>query len=201
MINSVLIFGGTFDPVHIGHEDFLQNAQQLVCPDISLVIPCAIPPHKAAAHTKGELRAKMCEALCVNSKTKVYTKELQRDGKSYTIDTVDLLLKEYNGAKLYLCVGGDMLLYFKKWYKYEQIIQKVVLVVQSREDNLAKVREMAQRLAQEGADIIFINAKPIQVSSTQLRQMVKQGESISQLVPQKVNEIIKQHNLYQGYNK
>lgn len=198
MIKSVLIFGGTFDPVHNGHSAFLKNAQQLVCPDVSLIIPCAVPPHKAQAHTKGELRAKMCEALCFSQNTQVYTKELERDGVSYTIDTLKQLLDEYKGARLYLCIGGDMLLYFRKWYKYEEIIQKVVLIVQGREDNMPKVREMAQSLSQEGADIIFINAQPVQVSSTQLRQMVQSGKDISALVPKKVNEIIRQNKLYQG---
>lgn len=201
MIKSVLIFGGTFDPVHNGHLHCLQSAKALVCPDISLVVPCAVPPHKAEAFTNGKLRAQMCRALSEREdNTIVYTKELERSGKSFTIDTIHELRREYKDAKLYLCIGGDMLLYFRKWYKWQEIIQNVVLVVQAREDNMPTVREEAQSLAVEGANILFTLARPLCVSSTQLREAVCRGEDVSHLVPQEVNAIIMQNNLYQGYS-
>lgn len=202
MIKSVLMFGGTFDPVHCGHVSFLQNASNLVCADKTLIIPCSIPPHKANAATDGALRAQMSSVLCNFAKNaEVFDYEILRGGKSFTVDTVLQVEKLYANAKIYLCTGSDMLLYFRKWHMWQELIKKVTIVVQNRadKDSLAVLNE-AKILTSYGANIILANAQPIEVSSTQIRQMISENISIENLVPKEVYNIIINNNLY-GVNK
>lgn len=197
---NILLFGGTFDPVHYGHISLLQSAIDAVNPDKALIIPAALPPHKAAASAKKELRLEMCKAILPyihGTAPEIEQCELMRQGSSFTIDTINELESKYPNSRFYFCLGSDMLLYFKKWRRYKELLQKLVLVVQMRTGaDIAKAIDMSQSLVREGGNIIFTHTQPIVVSSTFVRESIANGDDITELVPLQIIKIINNNNLY-----
>ena len=107
---KALLFGGTFDPPHAGHMNNLRAAMQAVQPDVVLVMPAGITPHKRASATPGELRLAMCECFkALGPQVQVSQWEVDRAGRSYTYNTVSMLQEKYPGAQLYMTIGSDML--------------------------------------------------------------------------------------------
>lgn len=134
---KLLLFGGTFDPPHIGHMNLLRGAMQAVQPDLTIVMPAGVPPHKAASMTPGMWRYEMCACFLALEKEcggriEISDWEIHRQGRNYTIDTVTMLEQKYPGAELYLSVGSDMLLTFTEWRRWPELLQKATLVVESR---------------------------------------------------------------------
>ena len=145
---KALLFGGTFDPPHAGHMNNLRAAMQAVQPDVVLVMPAGIPPHKHASATPGELRLAMCECFkALGPQVQVSQWEVDRAGRSYTYNTVSMLQEKYPGAQLYMTIGSDMLETFDEWYRWREILAMVTLVVQSREPGDGDaLRAAAQKL-------------------------------------------------------
>ncbi|MEG2164834.1 MAG: nicotinate-nicotinamide nucleotide adenylyltransferase, partial [Ruthenibacterium sp.] len=124
--------------------------------------------------------------------------EILRKGKSYTLDTIHTLQKRYPNAEIYLPMGSDMLLYFKHWYGYQELLAAVTLVVQCRKnEDTQPVHTLVKELRQAGASVLFTRGEIEAVSSTEIRKKVAAGQSIDALVPQSVAQIIAQHHLYQ----
>ena len=114
----LLIYGGTFNPPHLGHADALSCAAEYLHADAVLVIPAGIPPHKALAEGSPEAseRLRLCELAFENAE--VSPMELLREGKSYTVDTLERISAEKPEAELYFLVGTDMLLYMEQWHDF-----------------------------------------------------------------------------------
>ena len=130
---KLLLFGGTFDPPHNGHVHLLQNAIAAVRPDRVVVMPAGTPPHKAASATPARWRLEMCRCfLPLHENLVVSDWEIKRAGKSYTVDTLAMLRREYPDAELFLCMGSDMLTSFTEWRDWQTILKSAALVVQSR---------------------------------------------------------------------
>lgn len=200
-MKKILLFGGTFDPPHNGHMHLLAESIRAVQPDLVLVMPTGIPPHKDGGHTPGEVRARMCRCFLplLRGRVKIDGTELRRAGKSYTADTLRLLRRRYPGAQLYLPMGSDMLLYFKNWYQYRDILRMAALVVLCRdEDDEAPVRVFARALAAEGGRVLFAPGDVLEVSSTEIRAKAAAGESIRALVPPAVARIVEHRGLYKA---
>ncbi|MEG1125076.1 MAG: nicotinate (nicotinamide) nucleotide adenylyltransferase [Oscillospiraceae bacterium] len=200
MIRNILLFGGTFDPVHNGHIALLQNAYNLVHPDLTLIIPSSLPPHKDAAKTQAAMRMEMCKALAnAVPNARVDDIELLRNGRSYTVDTVAQLCQQYKGARFYFCVGSDMLLYFSHWKSWQTLLAAVTLVVQSRQDaDMRAVQKEALRLVGLGGRILLAKEQPVEMSSTLLREMIYNNQDITNAVPPSVALLISQNNLYKN---
>ncbi len=154
---KLLLFGGTFDPPHTGHISLLENAIKLVKPNKVVVMPAGIPPHKEASTTPGNLRMEMCRCfLPCFANIEISDIEIKRQGSSYTWDSLQELEKLYPGSTLYLCIGSDMLLYFEKWHRYKEILQKVILVGQDRQQtDIPLTRAAAQELRRQGGTVLF----------------------------------------------
>lgn len=197
-MEKIILFGGSFDPPHSGHVGLLRAAIAAVQPSHVIIMPTGLPPHKAAGQTPCALRVQMCECfLPLFENTEISQMELQRTGKSFTIDTVHTLHAERPQAQIYLPMGSDMLLYFRKWMAWETLLQLVTLVVHCRaEQDFAPVQAMVDGLIGEGAKIILTYGPVQEISSTDVRQKVAQGENIDALVPPEVAKIIAQNKLY-----
>lgn len=195
---KLLLFGGTFDPPHVGHMDILKNAIAAANPDKVMVVPAGIPPHKQGSTTPAGLRLAMCQCFCpLFTNTQISDMEIRREGKSYTWHTVQQLQTQYPGVKIYLCIGSDMLLSFTEWYNWRQLLQNVVLVVQNRRtQDIKNAMGAARILGRQGGKILFADWHVREVSSTQVRTAVRQGQSIAGLVPPLVAQIIQQNRLY-----
>lgn len=195
---KVLLFGGTFDPPHLGHMDILKNAIQVVHPDCVIVMPSGIPPHKKASATPAHLRLQMCTCFYpLFDNLIVCDKEIKQSGKSYTIHTVQWLKKCWPDADIYLCIGSDMLLTFKEWENYAELLQMTTLVVQSRTDeDVKQVKSFIKELEKEGGKFVLSQADVKQISSTQIRQAYQNGYDATALLPFYTQNIIEQNNLY-----
>ena len=193
-----LIYGGTFDPPHIGHIALLHNAIDAVRPDAVTVIPAAVPPHKAGRHAPAYLRLAMCECfLPVFPGLVVSDIEIARGGKSFTADTLETLCQEDPAGELFLAVGGDMLLGFRSWARWRDVLRMVTLVVQIRGHVPEELAAAAAGLREDGGRVLLLDALTPLVSSTEIRAGIKAGKDMCALIPPPADAIVRENRLYQ----
>jgi nicotinate-nucleotide adenylyltransferase len=187
------IFGGTFNPPHLGHLIVAESVcEQLRC-DTILFIPSANPPNKsetsvAAAADRLHMTRSAVEG---NSRFAVSDIEAQRGGLSYTIDTVMALADIYTKASLSLIIGADNLLEFQTWKSPDEILSHVTLVAMTRPGYA-----VPQDHGKFSKIATFVNVPQINISGTEIRRKIKMGRSIRYLVPNVVEEYIRQRGLY-----
>lgn len=193
------VFGGAFNPVHNGHINMVKEAFADLKLQKMLIIPTCVSPHKS---NKGliafEDRAKMCELAFADEiesgKFEISDIEKRMGGTSYTINTIRELKRQYpDDAEFYLIIGGDMLFYFDKWYRYEALLGECKVVAAARENS--EYSDMCEYAAEMGR-IKVLNLHVTEVSSTEIREKLKNGESITGLVPEAVEGYIKERGLY-----
>lgn len=191
---KLLLFGGTFDPPHTGHIHLLQSAIDAAQPDKVIVMPAGVPPHKAASATPPQLRLAMCRCFIgLHPDLEVCDWEILQGGKSYTINTVEMLEQKYPGAQIYLSIGSDMLTTFTEWKSWQQLLKKTVLVVQSRyQGDRQQLAQAAKQLERFGAQILFAKAPAIPMASSDVRC----GKLGQEALPAVVNQIAQQYHLY-----
>lgn len=195
---KLLLFGGTFDPPHLGHMNLLRGAMQAVQPDLTIVMPAGVPPHKAASMTPGMWRYEMCACFLALEKEcggriEISDWEIHRQGRNYTIDTVTMLEQKYPGAELYLSVGSDMLLTFTEWRRWPELLQKATLVVESRcEGDMGALHRAARALSAEGGRIVFSQAKVLPMASSDIRA----GKAPAGALPPETERIAGKYHLY-----
>lgn len=195
----VVLFGGTFNPVHNGHLAILAALRQLPGVAEIWVLPANIPPHKAAAGVSFAHRFEMCRlAFLGQPQVTVSNFEQRLGGKSYTLHTLQAL-RQQGIEQPWLAIGGDSLRDFERWYCYREILSLCRLAVCPRTAVEPAVfeKELA-RLRSQGAEIAVLPVQPPNISSTKIRALAAAGQSLTGLVPPKVAEYIKQNRLYQS---
>lgn len=192
---KVGILGGTFDPIHIGH---LLMAEQALCwYDLDQVwfIPASIPPHKqgksiTAVHHRIEM---VRRAIGHHPDFSIDTRECERAGPSYTIDTLRELQAEYPNVTFFLIMGADTVKDLPNWYKIEEILQITkIIAIQRPGVNLDHLpSHMAERIVwvQDGIEI--------RISSSFIRTHVRRGRMLHYAVPEGVYQYIKEYSLYE----
>lgn len=195
---KILLFGGSFDPPHIGHMNLLRNAVQAVQPNLVLVIPSSAPPHKHSSFASKALRRQMC--ACFNTifqPLEISDIELEREGMSYTFDTVEQLQTRYAGADFYLCIGGDMLASFTSWHRWRELLPMVTLVVAGRELGQTDEMERAmQLLMATGGRLLEAEGPVVPLSSSEIRAGIAAGRNMGGLIPPPADEIVEKNQLY-----
>jgi len=198
------IYGGTFSPVHNAHVRAAECFDKEFSLDKLMIIPAGIPPHKAVSEDDDpNRRFEMCRlAFSHIPNVEVSDIELRRSGKSYTVMTVRELCAE--GVELYLLCGTDMMLTFDGWFCFEEIMEKCTLVCIRREndDALGKELELKISLYREnyGARIELLDVPSLEMSSTEVRNAIKDGGDVSDMVPESVYNYIKRYDMYKGTN-
>jgi nicotinate-nucleotide adenylyltransferase len=184
------IFGGTFDPPHIGHLIAAQDALQSLQLDKVLFIPALVPPHKQQrAISPPVVRLRMTEAAASgDARFEVSDVELKRAAPSYTVDTLRHLGN--GGDELFLLLGVDQIRDFATWREPQQVRRLARLVMMAR-GGIAEPPESG--IVQHTVPVTRID-----ISSTLIRQRVAAGQSIRYLVPAAVEEIIAAEGLYSG---
>ena len=188
------IYGGTYNPPHLGHLVAAQTAMEALELDQLLLIPAAIPPHKTlpegtpSVQERVEMVSKMADAMGKGERVQVSDIELKREGKSYTVDTLQEIHDQYPDAELWLLMGTDMFLTLQNWYQPERILQLAGICAFGRTEQDGEELFAIQRdyLAKtfEGARIMTITLPGlVDVSSTQLREMLEKGEGGKYLLP------------------
>jgi len=186
------IYGGTYNPPHLGHLAAAKTAMEVLGLDKLLLIPAATPPHKAlpegtaSAEQRLAMVEKMADALGKN--VEVSAIELEREGKSYTSDTLAAIHEQYPGAELWLLMGTDMFLTLQNWHEPGRILELAGICAfgrseQDGEELFAPQREYLAKTF-PGARITTITLPNlIDISSTQLRELLLRGEAGQYLLP------------------
>ncbi len=193
------IYGGSFDPVHVGHVNAALTFKEELSLDKIIVIPAYQPPHKKGlALTPSEHRMNMCNlAFGSLEGFEVSDIEIKRADEGYMADTVAQLREIYPEDEFFLLIGGDMLLSFRRWYAWSKITDEAVLAVAERnwEDSSA-IEAEAAILRSEGAEVCVVPIDVKEISSTSVRETVRRADDISSMVPEGVDEYIWNHYLY-----
>lgn len=172
---KIAIYGGSFNPPHLGHVEAARTVAAVLAPDRLLIVPASVPPHKALADGSptAQQRLELCRlAFADIPGAEISEIELRREGKSYSYDTVRLLREENPDAQLILVVGTDMLLSFEKWYQFRYLLENCTLAVLARgEDDLDELRAAAAYLRESyDADVTVLPHEPIAISSETIRE-------------------------------
>ena len=193
------IFGGTFNPFHIGHYEMLIALENDPNIEKILLMPDKLPPHKTAEFLlDDETRIEMCRIAAKDfKKCELCLIEFERLGKSYTYDTIKLLQKKYKDIDFAFVCGGDMLVYFDKWWRHEELMKMLPFIVFKRTDTEdSYFYECIDKFQKQGMRIILKEEKIPQVSSTQIRDNF--SESFKLLPPEIYEYIIKSHE-FRGF--
>lgn len=187
------IYGGTFNPPHLGHLTAAKTAVEVLGLDKLIIIPAAVPPHKelpeetpAAPHRLAMVE-KMADAMRLPKVTEVSTIELERQGKSYTSDTLAEIHRQFPEAELWLLVGTDMFLTLHLWHDPAAVLKLARVCAfgrthQDGENLFAPQRDHLERTF--GAEITVLHLPDlVEVSSTQLRQQLEEGKGGDNLLP------------------
>lgn len=195
------LMGGTFNPIHNGHIEMALIAAEEYGLDDVLLMPTGNPPHKKDEEllSKHE-RYELCLlAAAEYDNIFVSSIEIDRDGTTYTIDTINELEKVY-GIKdgLYFIVGGDTVLHLENWIRFEEVFARCKFIAFGRAgmDSTQITKKIEYLKSEYGADIGYIKADIMDIASRDLRSMVKNNKSIAGFVPRRAEEYILRHNIY-----
>lgn len=210
--SPVGLFGGTFDPIHLGH---LRMAEE-VCDAFALsqirLIPAAIPPHRPEPLLDATTRLRLVrEAVADNPRLVVDDCEHTRCGKSYSADTINALRQQWPQTGMVMVLGMDAFDGFPDWVRPEEILNAVHIVVVTRPDyhpgaaakallaerevNLATLASRLRAQPGQGGAIACLPTTGLSISATQLRGLIEQQRSIRYLVPDRVYRHFSDHSL------
>ena len=203
------IFGGTFDPVHIGHKLVIENLLELIKLDELIVIPNGTPPHKEKRIGETNKLRMTKLALGHIDKVKIYDREIIKETPSYAFLTFKELQKENPNDTLLWIMGSDSYSKIDTWHRYEEFIEEVNLVILSRPDCPIKKDSFAERLLEtrkiddvkgfenQTCKILLLSINPIKLTSTEIRTMISNKNDVSKSLNQDVYKLIKENNLYE----
>lgn len=199
-LKRIGIMGGTFNPIHKGHIEIAKAAYQQYAMDKILFLPNKNPPHKQGkALAQNQERLDMVRlAICRYPYFELSTIEMEREGLSYTADTLRYLRQRYPDAKFYFIIGADSLHDMKQWRDPEVIFHMADILCaprfpSTREDDKQCRRELMQ---QYKACIEFIHMNPIHAASRNILVDLKCGLDVSDVLPDAVYDYICQNHLY-----
>ncbi len=195
-MSVTVIFGGTFNPFHIGHYAMLSALSELPQADRILLMPDRLPPHKQCDYLPPDAdRIEMCRLIAGDfNNTELCLIEFERSGKSYTLDTVCQLQQQNPGVHYAMAIGGDMLSSLDTWYHWEELIKKIGFFVFRRAD-LSDFDVSVQKMRSLGAEITVIDREIPAISSTLIREKLQTGDA-DRFLPEKISDYIKKRNLY-----
>lgn len=187
------VFGGTFDPPHVGHLLLATDAREALGLDRVIFVPAATQPFKVNTPPVASARDRLEMVRLAVADDANYTvddTEIGRKGLSFTVDTLELLSKKHPGAKLFLLVGEDALAGIDGWRSPERIRELATLAVMRRSGSDGS----AETAIAEG--VTPVSARRIDVSSTEIRDRLRAGKSIKGFVPESVEQFIEARGLY-----
>ncbi len=194
------IMGGTFDPIHYGHLVAAEGARHALDLEKVIFVPAGRPPHKPDyIITEPWARYTMtCLAVASNPFFEASTLEVDRPGPSYTIDTIRALTRLYPEAQIYFITGADALLEILTWKDFEVLLTICRFVAATRpgyrfSELLSKLNQLPGSLKQ---NILCMEVPALAISSTDIRQRIREGRPIKYLLPESVEEYVFKNNLY-----
>lgn len=213
---AIGIFGGTFDPVHIGHlRTALELREHLGLSEMRLM-PCGDPPHKEIPHTPAADRLAMVRlAIEDEPGLQVDDREIKRGGLSYTVETLtEVRAQVGQNVPVCLCIGMDSLVQLNSWHRWHELTDYCHIVVAARPGwrvpttgeiggwlTRCQINDSAELLHQPAGGVYLAEMRLLPVSATDIREALATGHSIRYLTPDRVINYIEQQGLYsQGLN-
>jgi len=218
LLQRLGILGGTFNPIHYGHLAAAEEVLDRLKLDRVLFIPSYLPPHKLEEDVPSAAQRMEMVRLAISGNAHFESSELEikRGGTSYTIDTIEALLHTYPGAELYFITGLDTFLEIQTWHDWEKLLTQCCFVVLSRpgyrfadmmkidfmkraeKELIALDRgDMKHALIRSNTFTIILETVPLyDISSTDIRQRVKEGRSVKYHLPEAVEIYIMNKRLY-----
>lgn len=211
------ILGGTFNPIHFAHLRMAEEARERCGLERVLFIPAADPPHKpvAASATFSQRLAMVQAAIAGNAAFVASDLEARRAGKSYSVQTLEILREMHPAAELFFIVGLDSFRDLGTWWEYQRLFQLAHLVVVTRpgvasDGDFSGLLPVAVRpefcydaaaktlVHRQGQRVILLDETCLDISSTRIRRLVAAGRSPRYLLPDAVSTYISAHGLYRG---
>lgn len=194
------VMGGTFNPIHVGHLMLAQWAMEEAGLDQILFIPAGYPYMKDKSHViDGKDRLKMVDlAIEGNPGFASSGMEIVREGYTYTCDTMEQLQAENEDTEFYFIMGADCLFTIEKWRDPERIFKACTVIAAARNgSSLTEMEKKCQELREKfGAKIKLLQFPAMELSSTEIRDRVRTGQSIRYMVPENVRKYILDKDLY-----
>ena len=205
-------FGGTFDPIHLGHLRLALEVKQQLALDEMYLVPCYIPPHRASPKVDARQRLKMLQlALSDCAGLRWDARELQRELPSYTYDTLRELRAELGAeTSIAWCMGMDSFVGLDTWHRWQELLDLAHLVVVARPGwQLPQQGVIAEMVAQHRAPpdairmaasgkLVMLEQRLLPVSATEIRAQIRAGESPQFLIPDRVWRYIRAQGLYRS---
>lgn len=199
-ISKTGILGGTFDPIHKGHVALGEAAMREVGLDKLIVMPARIQPFKQGKKVTEDYHRQAMVLLAFEGEDNVTVSEYEMNNMrvSYTYDTLTYLRKELPHDKLYFIMGTDSMLHVEKWYKGIDLLKNFAFIVSVRPGYKEEELELciSGLIKKYGTEIIKIDSPMPDISSTKVRELIKNGKNYSELVPLAVERYIKENGLY-----
>ena len=190
----IAIYGGSFNPMHIGHKKIVDYVLNNLNMDKIIIIPVGIPSHRENNLEQSDTRLKICKEIFKgNKKIEVSDIEIKSEGKSYTYDTLLKLIDLYGeNNEFFEIIGEDSLKSLKTWKNYEELLKICKFIVFRRKDdkNIQIDKEFLNN-----KNIIILENEYYDISSTEIRNMIKNNEDISAFVNKKVKKLIEKEYL------
>lgn len=205
------VFGGTFDPIHYGHLRTAFEVLQALRFDQVRLLPCGTPPHREPPVAPPELRVSMVRAATEGlSGFVVDERELSRSGPSYSVDTLAALRQEYPDWSIALIIGMDAFLDLPKWHQWRELLRLAHIVVAHRPGWRAPdMGPLGELLAARGThrvddlhdekagQIYILDVTQLEISSTEVRELVAGGRDPRFLMPDTVRDIVRSSRCYE----
>ncbi|MCH4984157.1 nicotinate (nicotinamide) nucleotide adenylyltransferase [Macrococcoides goetzii] len=187
---KIIVYGGSFDPVHIGHLTVANEVFHQEQPDMLLFIPTGHSPlKKSGAHTSNNARISMLKlAIDYLGFGEIDTVEMHRKGKSYTYDTMRYLQDKYPGADISVIIGTDQYISIAQWYEIEKLKEMVRFIVVNRDIDTQELPE----------PFIAFNIPRMDISSTMIRNRIAQRKTIRCFVIDTIERLIRKEHLYEA---
>lgn len=194
------IMGGTFNPIHIGHLILAEKAYETMNLDKVWIVPTANPPHKQGLEILSkEHRLEMVKmAISDNPHFKLSLMEMEGETPRYSYETMEWLNSHYQDCEFYYLLGADSLFDIEKWREFERFMKATHILVAVRNEQISEDLEawVTYLKKKYNARISFINSPNIGISSSLIRELVKEKKSIRYYVPDSVYQYIKREHLY-----
>ena len=197
MTHRLGIFGGTFDPPHIGHLILAEYALEVLGAEKILFVPAADPPHKEGTRTGTQHRLAMLErSIGDNPHFALSLVDVERPGPHYSVDMIRILQTQYPNSELYFMIGADSLRDLPKWHRPERLIGLCKLAVLPRPDVVVSADMHEAVLPGLAEQVMMLDTPLVDVSSTEIAVRLRAGRSVRYLVPQPALDYIVANGLY-----
>ena len=199
-MKKIGLFGGTFNPIHLGHLRIAKTFYEKLHLDEMIVMPAKIPVHKESKGlAPGADRLEMCRIAVKDiPHFSVSDFELCSEKPSYTVYTLREFEKNDKDAKFYLIIGSDMLFTLDEWFLYEEILQRAVICAAARlEGDRRKLEHYKSYYEEKGGQVKIVDMPPLAISSMEIRGMIAREEDAGAYLDPRVLDYIRQRGLYQ----